>query len=165
MIKTPEQILTNINYLLYESTSSYKRYIFTIKKKIPNLPKGVWVLNLYRSEFDKNYLQKLLKLSALGFIPEIYLYGENYIISKYLTKYKSLSQLQNDKYYEYTENKNLIYENLMKIVNRWHIFGYAHNNISSGNILLNKEFEIILINPKKSNNLTEDLSQIRKLDL
>lgn len=173
MIESPDQILQNINYLVYDKNSSYTRYLFFVKKGIilqgsnqkknKTLPKGWWMLNLSKKVFDKKYLIKILKLSTLGFLPEIRIYGENYIISKFLNKYNSLDELQKKRYYLYSENKNLIYENVLQTLNKWHLIGYGHNNIKSSNILIGPEYEILLIHPSKTNNFSEDIEQVQKI--
>jgi RIO-like serine/threonine protein kinase len=169
MVKSPDQILTNINYLVYDQTKSYTRYLFYIKKSIKinngvnKLPKGWWMLTLYKRNFENKYLIKLLKLSKLGFLPEIFVYGENYIISKFLVKYSSLNELKTKKYYLYSGNKNLIYENIINTLEKWQMLGYAHNNLALTNILVGPEYEIVLINPEKTNIFQEDFDKLNSI--
>lgn len=105
---------------------------------------GTYVLKLqkWNNLLDLKGRNFLKKLSKHKLIPEIYVISSDFIIMKYIEG-NTLRDLINNE-----ENIAGILHKVGRIVEKYHDLGYSHSDLHSANILIDKNGEVHLIDPK-----------------
>lgn len=118
-----------------------------------------YIIKLQNTPLTNNQINYLNKLANLKLIPKIEIIKPSYLISKYIDS-KTLSEYLS-KNFDKLSIKQLqtIYNNLNKIIQKWHKFGFVHGDLHDDNVLITKNHEIYLIDP----NIDYDLEKYHDL--
>ncbi len=167
-----QNILGNIPFEnLYDKGKEAETYYFrTYTNSIilgKSLKPGKYVLKIYRPKYKlKESLQKyLLKLSKNELIPEIYIMNQDFIIMEYFDGLR----LETIIYSRLVSRKefDIIFENIKKLLKKYRSLGLRHNDFHYGNILVDKNLNVIFIDPQISlfgnENIWEELDRIVSL--
>lgn len=130
--------------------------IITVKNKRNilgiELSSGKYILkNIKKEEISNKDIELLKSLSNLKLIPKIYLIDKEYIIMDYFEGATLNVYLRTNLLSDWLITK------IKKLIEKWHELGFAHGDlalllkenkiIGGGNLLINKNNEIILIDP------------------
>lgn len=143
-----ENILLDIDYGELSDEGQYAQtYKFKLIRKtfIYNqyLPAGIYVLKILRKiTYNSDMIDYLLKMSDLELIPEIFIITKNFTIMKFqkgLLFYEYIRKITRKQF-------EILLQNLQKILEDWQKLGFEHGDLSSRNIIIDKD-EIYLIDP------------------
>lgn len=124
-----------------------RSYYFNVNKNThifeTLIKKGQYVIKIYKILLKSRDIRYLKKLSNYGLIPKIYYIDSNIIIMKYINgkTYDVLRKHLSLKEHEY------ILDQINNLIKVWENLGFAHDDISDGNILITENLKVYFIDP------------------
>lgn len=147
---------------LFYFISYSKIYIKNIRL-LPN----EYILKIFKQTLSEKQLEYFAKLSNLKLIPEVFILNPVFLIMQYIEGITLFEYFRNKTKFKTNLTKFEIYEKIKNLINKYHSFNLAHDDLNVSNILISKDNVffidpgIILIGKNIENQKLRDLDDLK----
>lgn len=161
------QILGNIPFKdLYDKGLESETYYFRTYTnfQVSGAPKilhpGKYVLKIYKPKYKLKsfYENYLLTLSNLKLIPKIHIINRDFIIMDYFDGLRLETIIECRLISR--KDFDVVLENIKKMITKYKSLGHKHNDLHFGNILVNKNLDVVFIDPRLLEFGDENISKV-----